>query len=466
MTSEVYKSVWQDVPMGRSGLLALAAHYCAEEGVSLLYSGSHASGAGVSYFFLRPLQEVVVDTEKDPWKALEELLPFPEGPAEPLPLWVGFLSYELGAYSDLDVVLPHTRSTALPLAHFCRYAFVLQVDHTSNLATLWQATEPSEALCTQQQELYSFLVEYPSTADRVNSSSPKGYTPAPLSCGIQCIQEHCDEPFACYKEKVLQAQELIRAGDIYQVNLSQRFVFPPSDAAFALFQTLAEQNPSPYSAYLCRKGYSIVSSSPECLLKKAGTLLETRPIKGTTSRGHTPEDDERQRYALIHSEKDQAELLMITDLMRNDLGRIAVPGSVCVPSLWDCEAYTNVFHLVATIRAQAVAAAPSAAIPLLRACFPGGSITGCPKLRAMEVIHSLERRSRGIYTGSIGYFSCNGDFDFNIAIRTLFLTPEYVEVQLGGAIVYDSTPENEYNETLHKGASIFKALYPPLSDSR
>lgn len=447
--------------MERGELLALARRYCEDEGVSLLYSGSHATGEGVSYFFLKPLQEVVVDTGKDPWKALEGQLLFPKEATEPLPLWVGFLSYELGAYSDLDIVLPHIRSIALPLAHFCRYAFVLQVDHTTDLAALWQATEPLEGLSTQQQERYIFLIEYPDRAartDRVNSGSSRCYTPASFSYDINNIQAYCDEPLARYKEKVLQAQELIRAGDIYQVNLSQRFVFPPSDAAFALFHTLAEQNPAPYSAYFCRKGYSIVSSSPERLLKKTGTLLETRPIKGTISRGRSPEDDERQRNALIHSEKDQAELLMITDLMRNDLGRIAVPGSVYVASLWDCEAYTNVFHLVATIRARAAAKAACAPLPLLRACFPGGSITGCPKLRAMEVILRLEGRSRGIYTGSIGYFSCNGDFDFNIAIRTLFLTPEYVEVQLGGAIVYDSTPENEYNETLQKGASIFKAL--------
>lgn len=443
--------------MTRSDLLALVARYSEQQGCCLLYSGSHATGEGTSYFFLKLLQEVIVDGQKDPWKALEEQLLFPEKTTESLPLWVGFLSYELGAYSDLDIILPHTRSTMLPLAHFCRYLFILQVDHTVNLATLWQATEFLEPLSSQEQEDYSFLMTYPigwpTRAERVKSSFPKRYAMTPMN---GAIQEYCDESFIRYKERVLQAKEFIRAGDIYQVNLSQRFVFPPSDAAFSLFQTLAEQNPAPFSAYFCKKGYSIVSSSPERFLKRNGTQLETRPIKGTISRGCSPEEDERQRYALIHSEKDHAELLMITDLMRNDLGRIALLGSVSVPSLWDCEAYANVFHLVATIRAQV--AAEAASIPLVRACFPGGSITGCPKLRAMEIIHELEGRSRGIYTGSIGYFSCNGNFDFNIAIRTLFLTPEYVEVQLGGAIVYDSTPENEYNEILHKGASIFKAL--------
>jgi para-aminobenzoate synthetase component 1 len=200
----------------------------------------------------------------------------------------------------------------------------------------------------------------------------------------------------------------------------------------------------------------MISTSPERFLCKKDQWLETRPIKGTIQRGKTVEEDEILKKKLLSSSKERAELLMITDLMRNDLGKISVIGSVQALEIWRCEAYTNVFHLLSIIRSQA--RPELTPLDIVRSCFPGGSITGCPKLRAMEVIDQLEERSRGIYTGAIGYFTGGGNFDLNIAIRTLVANNHFFSLQLGGGIVIDSNPEEEYQETLFKGASIFQIL--------
>ena len=224
---------------------------------------------------------------------------------------------------------------------------------------------------------------------------------------------------------------------------------------FSVFFQLTQLNPAPFSAYFKGEDFTIVSSSPERFLSSQQGILETRPIKGTAPRGKNEEEDDHHRQQLLANEKEKAELLMITDLMRNDLGRISVPGSVKTVELWGCESYTNVFHLVSTIQSKTLDMHP---VDKVRACFPGGSISGCPKLSAMEAIQLIEKRRRGIYTGGIGYFSGNGDFDFNIAIRTLFIEKNKLTVQLGGGIVADSEPEKEYLETLYKGASIFHVL--------
>jgi para-aminobenzoate synthetase component 1 len=267
------------------------------------------------------------------------------------------------------------------------------------------------------------------------------------------------ENFQLYSSKIERAKDLIASGDIYQVNLSQQICFEGERDPYDIFRKLAQKNPAPFSAYLKGKDFAIVSSSPERFLEKKGDYLETRPIKGTIPRGNNNVEDEHNRRELLSSEKEKAELLMITDLMRNDLSKISFPGSVETIDLWRCEPYTNVFHLLSIIRSHAK---PNIhPVDLIRQCFPGGSITGCPKLRAMEVIAELEKRARGIYTGSIGYISANGDFDFNIAIRTLVFNAQRLDIQLGGAIVADSISEKEYQETLHKGKSIFNVLGEP-----
>ncbi|MBI4126224.1 MAG: aminodeoxychorismate synthase component I, partial [Deltaproteobacteria bacterium] len=265
-----------------------------------------------------------------------------------------------------------------------------------------------------------------------------------------------------YCSAVQKIIDHIREGDIYQANLSQRFEVPFTADPFDLFTAIDRVNPAPMMAYLHLPEVTLISTSPERFLKRTGTLLETSPIKGTRPRGKTLSDDQRLRDELWTSEKDGAELAMIVDLMRNDLGRVANPGSVVVTDPKRVEAYTNVFHLVATVQAEVAPMLP--ALEIIRACFPAGSITGCPKIRAMEIIDELEPAPRSFCYGSIGWLDFNGDFDFNVAIRTFIARDGKLFFNLGGGIVADSDPEAEYEESLHKGQSMFEVLQ--LYDSR
>lgn len=245
-------------------------------------------------------------------------------------------------------------------------------------------------------------------------------------------------------------------GNIYQANVAQRFQVKGSTDLFSLFQTLCKTNPAPMMGYLEFPECTIISTSPERFLKRCGTQVETSPIKGTRRRGKTPLEDETLRKQLWESPKENAELSMIVDLMRNDLGKMALPGSVVVSDPKRIATYANVFHLVATVVAHVdVTVSP---LHLIRSCFPGGSITGCPKLRAMEIIETLEPVKRSFYTGSIGYIGFDGNFDLNIAIRTFIATRDTLSFSLGSGIVADSNPEEEYLETLYKGASMFEAI--------
>jgi len=253
-----------------------------------------------------------------------------------------------------------------------------------------------------------------------------------------------------YRRAVRLAKEYIAAGDIYQVNLSQRFQCPVDVPAPAVYLALRAANPAPYCAYLDIGDAQILSSSPECFLKLDGRQVITRPIKGTRPRAVDPAE-------LRASPKDNAELLMITDLERNDLGRVCEFGSVHVPELVRVESFATVHHLVATV--AGTLRREVSHVDCVRACFPGGSITGAPKIRAMEIIDELEPHARGIYTGAIGYFGTNGRSHFNIAIRTAVYQPGgRLTFQAGGGIVADSDPDAEYDETLAKAQGIFNAL--------
>jgi para-aminobenzoate synthetase component 1 len=259
-----------------------------------------------------------------------------------------------------------------------------------------------------------------------------------------------------YLEAVEQALEYIAAGDIYQVNLSQRFSTPYTGDPLPLYFRLREVSPAPFAAYLGFDEVTVLSSSPERFLRVDGRSVRTRPIKGTRRRGRSPEEDTRLARELWASPKDQAELVMIVDLERNDLGRVCEYGSVEVTELKALEAHPTVFHLVATVEGQL--RADATAVDCLRACFPGGSITGAPKIRAMEIIEELEPTSRGVYTGAIGYMGWNGQTDLNIAIRTMVHAGGRLSFQVGGGIVADSEPEAEYQETLDKAQGMLRSL--------
>ena len=259
-----------------------------------------------------------------------------------------------------------------------------------------------------------------------------------------------------YLKAVETAREYICAGDIFQVNLSQRLEAEIGISSYELYKRLRKINPAPFANYFGFDGVGVVGASPERFLKLTGNRVETRPIKGTKPRGKTPEQDKELAQNLLDSVKDRAENVMIVDLERNDIGRVCRYGSVKVTELAILETYPTVYHLTSTVVGQLSEAKNR--IDLLKATFPGGSITGAPKVRSMEIIDELEPTHRSVYTGSLGYLSFNGDMDLNIVIRTILVKDNRVYFQVGGAITYDSDPESEYIETLDKGKALILAL--------
>lgn len=255
---------------------------------------------------------------------------------------------------------------------------------------------------------------------------------------------------------VRRAKDWIAAGHIYQVNLSQSFVARVRGELFGLYETLRDASPAPMAAYFVLDGHEILSSSPEAFLKISGRGIETRPIKGTRQRFPDPDEDRRSAYELQTSAKEISELVMITDLLRNDLGQVCEFGSVEVTEMLQLETLAQVHHLVSTV--TGTLRPEIDAISALAACFPGGSITGAPKKRAMEIIREIEQAPRGIYCGAIGYLGYHGESAFSIAIRTLVRSGGQLTYQVGAGIVADSDPEKEYEETLHKAAGIRLAV--------
>jgi para-aminobenzoate synthetase component I len=263
-----------------------------------------------------------------------------------------------------------------------------------------------------------------------------------------------------FEEMVRAAQDYIAAGDIYQVCLSHAFDAEFSGDAWSFYEALRHHSPAPHAAFLDLGGTQIASASPECFLRLSDRRIVTRPIKGTRPRRADTQLDQRNAYDLITSAKEIAELVMITDLERNDLGRVCEYGSVAVPELLKLESYEQVHHLVSTVTGTLRENVTHLAA--LRACFPGGSISGAPKKRALEIISELEPDPRDIYTGAIGYFGYNGESQFSIAIRTAVFEGGTASFHAGAGIVADSIPEREWQETLDKAAGLALAAGLPL----
>ena len=259
-----------------------------------------------------------------------------------------------------------------------------------------------------------------------------------------------------YIKAVNKSLDYIVRGDIYQINLSQRFYTKTDLSSEQLYMNLKNVFPVPFGGMLKTEDFSIISGSPERFLKYDGRFLITRPMKGTRPRSRNGILDRKFKKALENSKKDKAELLMIVDLERNDLGKVCDYGSVKVESLRNFEEYSTVFQTTSQIRGRLYSEMDR--VDIIKACFPGGSITGCPKIRAMQIIEELEPNRRGIYTGSFGYFGFNGNMDFNILIRSFFKKNRDIYFSVGGGIVYDSKPESEYQETLVKAEALKKAL--------
>jgi anthranilate/para-aminobenzoate synthase component I len=250
-------------------------------------------------------------------------------------------------------------------------------------------------------------------------------------------------------------KRFIAAGDIYQANLSHRLDFPWKGDPADFFDALRRLNPSPYAALMEFPGFTLASASPELLLKVRGDRAETRPIAGTRPRGSTPTEDERLSGELLLNEKERAEHIMLVDLERNDLGRVCRPGTVEVSERMVLEKYSHVTHIVSHVQGRLAPGYDG--LDAVRALFPGGTITGCPKIRCMEILQELEKESRGPFYGSAGWMGGNGDLDLNILIRTALFRKGRVSLRVGAGIVADSVPSKEYEETLHKARALTAA---------
>lgn len=316
-----------------------------------------------------------------------------------------------------------------------------------------------EDLLTRQTFVHlPILSSHDAALERLKDFERQLASPCPAPINAELRGGALQSGFTCdaYESAVDAIRDYIVRGHVYQVNMSQRFAAAFQGDPFELFVRLFSRNPAPFFGYVNAGDHQIVSTSPERFIQMSGKALETRPIKGTRPRGKTPDEDARLRVELETSRKDDAELSMIVDLLRNDLGKVCRAGSVRVSQHKRLEAYENVFHLVSLVNGERDD--DKDAVDVIEATFPGGSITGCPKIRAMEVIDELEPVRRHIYTGSIGYLSFHETMDLSIAIRTATVTDGRLLFSVGGGVVYDSDPREEFNETLHKGRTLTQAL--------
>ncbi|MEZ0150482.1 MAG: aminodeoxychorismate synthase component I [Candidatus Reddybacter sp.] len=315
------------------------------------------------------------------------------------------------------------------------------------------------ALVINQQISQAHLVFHPACPRslrrdiqaRLAAPPPLAEKPFALQSDFQASTTRSD-----YESDVAKVKDYIAAGDCYQVNYAQHFSAEFEGEPWAAYLHLRKALPSPFSTFLSWDDKALLSLSPERFIKTSGQQVEAKPIKGTITRGISVEEDQEQAIALMNSSKDRAENLMIVDLLRNDLGKSCEPGSIRVPKLFNLESFANVHHLVSTITGRI--REEISALDLLAGCFPGGSITGAPKKRAMEIIAELEKVPRTIYCGSIGYISANGRMDTNIAIRTLLAEKNKLHCWGGGAIVSDSQADSEYLESLAKVSLLMDTL--------
>ena len=367
----------------------------------------------------------------------------------------GLISYDYGLYSE-PIPLCSRDDLHLPDVCFGFYDFLITLDHQRQelyvASTGFPEVDLQKRKTKAQRRIDQIVQKIDEERDFFEPIIAKGTSKATLNFKSNFTREK-------YQRAVRRALDYITQGDIYQVNLSQRFTFTPEQRGvhpFDIYRHLRRLSPCPFGGYFKGGLFQLLSNSPERFLRLRFGHLETRPMKGTMPRGRTTREDVQMRRKILESRKDQAELLMITDLERNDLGRVCQYGSVQVTALRTLEAYPHVYQTTSTIEGRLMK--DKDCFDVLQACFPGGSITGCPKIRAMEIIEELEPTRRGPYTGSMGYIDYLGNMDFNILIRTLIAVPDKYYFQVGGGIVADSTPEKEYQETLIKASAMRQTL--------
>lgn len=411
---------------------------------------------GVNPFF------ILEEKARDPFKKIRGLLKNFKisAPKSNIPFLcggVGYLSYDLGLTLEEKVNLRNKDDLGVPDAFLAFYNTVIIVDHLKQVLHICAVGFPekkahsAKLLCESNfKDILGLLSGVDFTKRGPKKSKIKSYEAASLGSNFTKDK---------YISAVKKAKEYIRQGDIYQVNLSQNFQAKTPLSGFDIYKRLRNLSPSCFSAYLDCGDFQVLSSSPEGFLRLEHGIVTTRPMKGTRPRSKNKLRDKKLKTELLKSAKDKAELTMIVDLERNDLGRVCSYDSVEVSRLRQLEEYATVFQTTASVRGRLHK--DKDAIDLMRACFPGGSITGCPKIRAMEIIEELEPTRRSLYTGSLGYFSFSGNMDFNILIRTILKKGDSVYFGAGAGIVTDSDPAAEYEETMVKAKAMMQAINAP-----
>lgn len=367
----------------------------------------------------------------------------------------GYFAYDLCHYLE-KIPYPRQDDFQFPDLAVALYDSVISFDHQQKKAWLIATGFPKFDIYNREKHAKARLAEMLTLVERVTPVPQESSSTPPEG---RSVKIHCNFSKQDYLGLVRTAQEYILAGDIFQVNLSQRFTaqLPPQHSPWSLYLHMRCMNPAPFAAYINLDGLVIASASPERFILVQEGQVETRPIKGTAPRGGTAIEDKNYADQLMASAKDRAENVMIVDLMRNDLARVSIDDSVYVAKLCALESFATVHHLVSVIRSQLKP--DMDATDLLRATLPGGSVTGVPKVRAMQIIAELEPHRRGPYCGCIGFISFNGDMDTSIIIRTYVMQNHIVTYQAGGAIVLDSDAEMEYQETLQKARALTQALH-------
>jgi anthranilate/para-aminobenzoate synthase component I len=419
---------------------------------------------GFSYWAAEPREvfEFTSDQE-DPFGKLDRLMAHYQIQGNPPPAlpaglfqggWIGYFSYELGRFIER---LPQTTvdDYAIPLIRLCFYDRFVAYDHRSG--TFWLAVLELPDDAESPQEKMAGLKRLLEASERHRASRLR--TTDLEEIDLAKAQSNMTKP--AYLRAVERTKQYIRDGEIYQVNFSQRFDRPFTSPAVELSHWQNHYNPSPYAAYIDAGDFQIVSASPEMFISIRDGLIQTKPIKGTRRRfgpgdQHSERRNEENLRDLLSNVKEQAELNMIVDLERNDIARICRPGTRRVIQPRTIEAYPTVFHAVATVGGQL--RRDVRFTDILRAVFPGGSITGAPKIRAMEIIDELEPTARSVYTGSIGFIGLDGTVCLNIAIRTVIIAAHKAFVQTGGGIVADSEPEAEWEETITKARALLAGI--------
>ena len=363
---------------------------------------------------------------------------------------VGYVNYDLvRKWEHLPGISPQDRN--LPEAIFTACRRMIVFDHWTHkimviaFAHLQDREDLKEAFEQTSQEVVETVeaLKRPLPIDSID----KPITVSRLNPNV--LKEE-------FENAVLKAKEYIVSGDVIQVVLSQRFTGEVSGEDFMLYRNLRSVNPSPYMFYLNFGETRIIGASPEILVRLTGRKIELRPIAGTRPRGESPEEDRSMEKELMGDPKERAEHIMLVDLGRNDVGKVAAPGTVTVPRLMEVERYSHVMHIVS--RVEGTLKSDMDCFDLFMSAFPAGTVSGAPKIRAMEIISELEPSMRGPYAGAVGYFGFNGNMDFCITIRTITVFKNRLSIQVGAGIVFDSIPEKEYEETMRKGAAMFKAI--------